>query len=233
MIFMTFYGEPTQKDVFEHIHESPKEMTGPMILLGALTFFIFYTLPNFNPFSDAGWFTSLVAARDSIAGGPTAQAIADGMHHSHYMAMGISLVVAALGILLAYFMYYKKSISAEKIANSISPLYKLSFNKFYFDELYANYLYRPFSLLANKVAFIDWDLYDKYFINGFGVFTKFVSRIAGDADYYGLDQGIVDGFGRAVSWKGKLLKEVQTGKLQNYLLFALIGIILMLLIQVM
>lgn len=232
MIFLTFFGDPAQKDIYEHIHESPREMTVPMVVLGGLTFFIFYTLPNFNPFSDAGWFTALVAARDSLAGGPPAHEILEGLHHSHYLAMGISLTVAALGILLAWMMYFKQSISAEKVAGGITPLYRLSFNKFYFDEIYTAVLYRPFIKLADKVAYIDWDLYDKYFINGFGVFAKFIARITGNADYYGIDQGVVDGIGRAVSWKGRLLKEVQTGRLQNYLLFTLVGIIILLLIQV-
>jgi len=232
MIFLTFYGKPAHEDIYEHIHESPKEMTAPMLVLGALTFFIFYTIPSFNPFSDAGWFKTLIQARDSLAGGPIAHEIAEGIHHSHYSAMGISLLVAGLGILLAWLMYYKKSLSAEKVANSIKPLYNLSFNKFYFDEIYSKFLYTPFLKLADKIAYIDWDLYDKYFINGFGVLTKLLGRFVGKADYYGIDQTLVDGIGRAVSWKGRLLKEVQTGRLQNYMLFALIGIIILLLVQV-
>lgn len=232
MMFLTFYGKPQQADIHEHIHESPREMTVPMVILGVLTFFIFYTLPSFNPFSDAGWYKSLIIPVNSLAGGPSARFIEEGIHHSHYPAMGISLIVATLGILLAWLMYFKRIISAEKIANGIAPLYRLSFNKFYFDKLYAVILYRPFIKFADRVAFIDWDLYDKYFINGFGVVTRFIARLTGEADYKGIDQTLVDGLGRVISWKGKLLRKVQTGRVQNYLLFALIGIIILLLVQV-
>ena len=41
LIFMTFHGKPNMKNIFKDIHESPKEMTGPIVLLGALSFFIF------------------------------------------------------------------------------------------------------------------------------------------------------------------------------------------------
>ena len=50
-------------------------------------------------------------------------------------------------------------------------------------------------------------------------------------DYDGLDQTLVDGVGRSAQGLGKQLKKVQTGRLQNYMLFALIGVIVILIIQ--
>ena len=81
------------------------------------------------------------------------------------------------------------------------------------------------------MAYVDWDLYDKYFINGFGRVTKWLSFLTGRIDYDGLDQSIVDGIGRATQGFGKQLKQVQTGRLQNYMLFALVGVIIILVIQ--
>ena len=81
------------------------------------------------------------------------------------------------------------------------------------------------------MAYVDWDLYDKYFINGFGRVTNILSRITGRMDYDGLDQTLVDGVGRSAQGLGKQLKKVQTGRLQNYMLFALIGVIVILIIQ--
>jgi len=43
---------------------------------------------------------------------------------------------------------------------------------------------------------------------------------------------LVDGIGRSAHGAGKNLKTMQTGKLQNYMLFALIGVIIILVIQV-
>ncbi|MDP6628765.1 MAG: NADH-quinone oxidoreductase subunit L [Candidatus Marinimicrobia bacterium] len=232
LIFMTFHGEPKMPKVFEGVHESPKVMTFPLVLLAGLSFFIFYTLPYFNPFSDHGWFTELIKATNSVApGNPTAAEIYEGVHHAHYLAMGLSLAVAALGIGLSYLTYLKQKLSAETWANKMGFLYKLSLNKYYFDENYNRFLYQPFLKLSRAVAYVDWDLYDKYFINGFGRVTNILSRITGRMDYDGLDQTLVDGVGRSAQGLGKQLKKVQTGRLQNYMLFALIGVIVILIIQ--
>ena len=145
--------------------------------------------------------------------------------------MALSVLFAGLGIGLSYLMYLKQKLSPESIANKMGILYKLSLNKYFIDENYNRFLYQPFLKLSRVVAYVDWDLYDKYFINGFGRITKLLSRITGRMDYDGLDQTLVDGVGRTAQGFGKQLKQVQTGRLQNYMLFALIGVIIILVIQ--
>lgn len=233
LIFMTFHGKPNMKNIFKDIHESPKEMTGPIVLLGALSFFIFYTLPsNFNPIKDKGWFKDLIVPRNSaVPGSLTANEIAEYAHHAHYLAMGLSLLVAAAGILLAVLMYQRQSISAEKLATKFGFLNHWSYNKFYFDENYNRYLYQPFLRLANSISWLDWEFYDKYFINGFGKLTKLFSKISGKFDYDGIDQGLVDGFGRVSAVSGNFLRNIQTGRLQNYLLFVVAGILVIIIAQ--
>ena len=222
LIFMTFHGKPQMEEIYSDVHESPKEMTFPLILLSGLSIFVFYTLPYFNPFSDHGWFTDLIKASDSaVPGNPTA----------HYIAMAISLLVAGAGIFLSWSMYFKKKLSAKTYAEKMGPMYKLSLNKYFFDENYNSYLYQPFLKLSRMVAHIDWDLYDKYFINGFGRVTKVISFFTGRMDYDGLDQTIVDGIGRSARRTGGTLKYLQTGRLQNYLLFALLGVVVIVLVQ--
>ncbi len=232
LIFMTFHGKPQMEEIYSDVHESPKEMTFPLILLSGLSIFVFYTLPYFNPFSDHGWFTDLIKASDSaVPGNPTAHYIAEGMHHAHYTAMAFSLLVAGAGIFLSWSMYFKKKLSAKTYAEKMGPMYKLSLNKYFFDENYNSYLYQPFLKLSRMVAHIDWDLYDKYFINGFGRVTKVISFFTGRMDYDGLDQTIVDGIGRSARRTGGTLKYLQTGRLQNYLLFALLGVVVIVLVQ--
>lgn len=233
MIFLTFYNEPARPKVFDHIHESPAAMKLPLIVLSVLSLFIFYTLPNFNPFSGTGWFSSLMEYKDSfIPGGLVGHEIEEGLHHSHIPAMILSLLVAGGGILLAWFMYLKRSISAEKYAVAMGPLYRLSAGKFFIDELYDKWLYTPFLKLARGVAWLDWDLYDKYFINGFGRVTGWLSRVVGVLDYDGIDQVLVDGVGRLTNRLGRVLRELQTGRIQQYVLFALGAILILLIWQV-
>ena len=66
---------------------------------------------------------------------------------------------------------------------------------------------------------------------GFGHVTKLLSKVTGQVDYDGLDQTLVDGVGRSAGGLGKGLKNIQTGRLQNYMLFALIGVIIILIVQ--
>ena len=232
LMFLTFHGEPRMPELIDDIHESPPEMTGPLVILATLSFFVFYTLPYFNPLSSHGWFTNLVVPVDAVVpGNLTAHEIEEGAHHAHHLAMYISIGVAAFGILLAWAMYIKKALSAETWSSRAGLLYTLSFNKYYFDENYDKYIYQPTFRLANKVAWIDWELYDKYFINGFGRLTDWASRVTGKFDFDGIDQILVDGTGRIANLLGRTFKTVQTGKLQNYVLYVTAGVIIIMVIQ--
>lgn len=232
LIFMTFHNEPNKPELIEDIHESPSEMTFPLILLSGLSFFIFFTLPYFNPFSDHGWFTGIIQAQTSlVAGSPSAHEIAEGIHHSHLPAMILSIIVAGLGIFLAWSMYLKRSLSPKLMANRFAFIHDLSLNKFYVDEIYSRFIYTPILKTADRISYLDWEVYDKYVVNGFGKITEWFSVLIGKLDYDGLDQGIVDSAGRSANRLGIILRSLQTGKLQNYVLFALFGVILIVVLQ--
>lgn len=237
LIFLTFHGHPARREVQEHLEESPSVMTAPLVTLAVLSIFLVYTLPYFNPFSDHGWFTDLVVARDSAVPGQvnlSAREIQEGVHHAHLPAMLISMVVAFAGIGLAVAVYLKRKISADNVAKRLAPLYRLSFNKYYIDEIYHRIVVLPSLWVSRLVGFLDWDLYDKYVINGFGRVTASIAKAVGiRLDFDVLDQQIVDGLGRGTRFFGAGLRQVQTGKLQNYLLLVLGGIIVIFIFQVM
>ena len=134
-------------------------------------------------------------------------------------------------ILLSWFTYIKNGLSTEVWSKRSGFLYNWSLNKYYFDENYNKYIYQPALRLADKVAWIDRELYDKYFINGFGRLTSWASRVTGKFDFEYIDQLLVDGTGRIASLFGKQFKTVQTGKLQNYVLYVTAGIIILTIIQ--
>ncbi|MEI8133797.1 MAG: NADH-quinone oxidoreductase subunit L [bacterium] len=53
-VFMTFFGKPKMPEVYAHIHESPKAMVVPLIILAGLSFWVWY---GANPIDPAnGWF---------------------------------------------------------------------------------------------------------------------------------------------------------------------------------
>ena len=232
MMFMTFHGKSNRPDLTPDIHESPKEMVGPLFILGTLSLYIWYTLPYLNPFSTHGWFTDLVVPFDSaVPGNPTAKSIDDGAHHAHHLAMYLSISVAFAGIGLSVLMYLTNVLSPKNWKSRFGVLYDLSLNKYYFDENYNKYLYQPTLRLARKIAWIDWELYDKYFINGFGRVTSWLSKISGKLDFDLIDQIFVDGTAKIANLMGLALKKVQSGKIQNYLLYVTASVIVLMIIQ--
>jgi len=234
LIFMTFYGEAKKPRIFEHIKESPKVMTIPLIILAILSMFFMFTLPSVNPVSDHGWFTTVVSSPESaVTTGPAfdLEHFEHAVHEAHYPAMATSLVVAALGILLSVLVYLLNKISAEKLAAQLGALYRGSYNKWYMDEFYINGIIRPFLKGCGAVGRFDLDFYDHYLINGWGRNTKRTSRGVGLADDLIVD-GAVNFSGIIFQWLGWTLKFIQTGKIQNYLIFVLIGAALLYVVNV-
>ncbi len=62
LIYLTFFGEfRPGKEAASALHESPKSMTAPLVILATLSFFLFWSLPSLNPSTPAGsWFATLM-----------------------------------------------------------------------------------------------------------------------------------------------------------------------------
>ena len=232
LIFMTFFGEPDNKNIHAHIHESPLSMIIPLILLSLLSFAFIFTIPDtVNPIDSHGWLFHAVPVVSNVAGLDMG-VIGDEIHHAHHTAMYISLIVATIGIIISILFYFLKWISASSVSSGLNKLklYDISFNKFYIDEIYDIFLYKPFMVISRLCSKIDWDLYDQKFIDGWGWFTLKISDKSGEADYNWLDQRVVDGFGKLTQHFGNSLKLTQNGVLQNYLLGGLLGVILLIIV---
>ena len=234
LIFMTFHGKPAKAQVNRQVHEPSLVMTGPLITLAALSFALFFTLPGINPLHAEGWFTRIIPQAENLTGYPElgVEHLEHGFHEAHSQAVRLSVGVAGSGILLAIAFYLLGWLDPKAWAQKLQRigLYQLSRSKFYFDEIYDALLYRPFLWLTAKIAWLDWDLWDQRFIDGWGRGTVKVSDVSGWVDYHLLDQYVVDGLGRVVSWMGAVGRKVQTGRVQNYVLWALVGGILIVIV---
>ncbi len=231
LLILTFLGEPRNKEKYDHCHESPKQMTIPLIILAVLSFFGFF---SFNPLSgDGGWFLNLVKMPEHLLAGTKGmmyhilplEEYMEHIHHAHYTAMFLSLAISGIGILTAFTFYFWKKVDVDKLANSIKPLYNFSLNKWYFDELYDKTAV-AFTMLMSKVsAWFDNTIVDGV-VNGAATVTRVFSKYNGHFDNIVVD-GLVNLTGGVVGAFGLLFRKMQTGRIQTYIAFLLFGIIVM------
>jgi NADH-quinone oxidoreductase subunit L len=228
MMIVVFFGEHTDKQRSEHLHESPKVMTIPLIVLAALSFFVFY---SFNPFSaSSGWFyekitTPVVTVPAAVAAVSTEEFVEE-VHHQHTLAMILSVSIAGLGILIAFITYYWKKISADAVANALKPVHTFLSNKWYFDELYDATAVAATIGAAKVMAWFDNTIIDGI-VNGAATVTRFGSVVSDKFDSIVVD-GLVNFTAYVAGFFGMLLRTVQTGKLQTYIIFAVIGLMALL-----
>jgi NADH-quinone oxidoreductase subunit L len=88
--------------------------------------------------------------------------------------MLLSALVAIAGIAGAWWMYVKAVGAAERLATGFVPLYRLSLNKFYFDELYEAVLVRPLQFVAKLSAQFDLGVIDQI-VDDIGRLPRLVS----------------------------------------------------------
>ncbi len=229
LIFMTFYGKSQNEKIYSHVHESPLPMTIPLILLSVLSLAIVFTA-NLNPLKSSGWFKDLLYKFSKYHNFLDMEYVNKGIKSAHYDAMYLSLFVAFVGILFSAIVYLFKKIDSDKIFNLFIGFNYLSKNKFYIDEIYNLFIYKPFMAISWLCSKIDWNLYDQIFIDGWGWLTLKISKKSAYVDYNWLDQKIIDGFGKFTHFFGRNLKLTQNGIVQNYLLGGMLGLILLIII---
>ncbi|MDI6715434.1 MAG: NADH-quinone oxidoreductase subunit L [Actinomycetota bacterium] len=120
------------------------------------------------------------------------------VEHANMFVMGLSIAVAITGIFAAWLKYGTRLLPSGVISKD-NPIYKLLVNKYYFDELYYYVLIKPTHAIA------------KYVLS--------------------FDQKIIDGAVNGVAWVstkvGSGLRQIQTGYVQNYALYMLAGLIVL------
>jgi len=140
--------------------------------------------------------------------------------------LGTSLVVALGGLALGWFVY--KDIKAgdqDPLQRWLGGVYTVLKNKYYFDELYDFVFVRPAYWLAATFtsAWMDRTLIDGI-LNWFAYITGVIGNFLRDF----IDKPIVNGFG---DWAGETTKKlgevfrtIQTGRVQQYMILALVSI---------
>jgi NADH-quinone oxidoreductase subunit L len=195
MLFLTFYGKYRgTHHAEEKIHESPKSMTVPLIVLAVLSA-IGGVIGIPEALGGSHWLSHWLSPVIKHAGESPD-------HATEYMLMAVSVVGVLISIAFAYGKYVKQNHIPVPDEAKRSALASLSYNKFYFDEIYDAVIRKPLDVLS---AF----------------FYKIVDNKIVD--------GIVNGLGWSTSEASKGLRLIQSGNVGFYIFMMVIGIISLLL----
>jgi len=183
MWFMTFMGEPRENA--QHCHgESPKTMTMPLVILA-----IFALI--------SGLFMFFGLDKMLAVMGVQIDGVEEGLALFSNMFTYLTLVLAVVGIAIAYLMYVKKTVDPGKFnKHGDSWLYKALTQRWWFPDLYNQISWKLGYGVAKGVNYIDRQIVD----------------------------GTVNGLSGAVVGGGDSLSKVQTGHVQDYSSIVLIGI---------
>jgi len=231
LMFLTFYGKSrVAAEVEKKIHESPRVMTVPLMVLAAGCVLAGWIgVPKlWSAFPDSfrlfeHWLEPQFATATA--------ALAEGSSHGHHdtsvewLLMGLSVAVAVGGILVARHMYVVKPEMAETMATSLQPAHTVLYNKWYVDEIYDFLFVNGLAKGGGeRSATFDNRVVDGG-VNGAGWLTRFSSTVS-----IWWDTWIIDGAVRLGSFTVKVLsypvRILQTGQVQAYALFVVLGAVL-------
>jgi NADH-quinone oxidoreductase subunit L len=224
LIFLTFFGKQQFDEHKVHVHESPRNMTIPLMILAFLSIFGgWFAAPHlvggtnyFDAFlhpvfadaerSDdaqlleklkkAGIEAGLNVENIRVVDRPVDTAKSAAMKLVEAVT-GPPVVVGLIGILVAWWFYIRNPELPKKLAQSMYGLYTLMLHKYYVDEIYAAVVIRPMLWVSTNVL---WHTVDE-----------------------GLIDGTVNGSARLARETGGKLRELQSGNARSYASWVVVG----------
>ena len=221
LLFLTFFGySRADEHVEKHIHESPRSMTVPLMVLAVLSVV-------------GGWMGSTRFARFlepvvSTVGVPAEHAkVAEPWSATELLLMFSSVGIAFAGIWLAYEFYRTKRFAPELVTRKLSGLYRVLFHKYYVDEAYDALVVNRTKDLGTLLGQFDAKVIDGVGVDGTGWLARFGSTLS-----MWWDKWIIDGL---LNFGAKLtqllsfpVRFLQTGMFSSYALLILLGMVILL-----
>jgi NADH-quinone oxidoreductase subunit L len=160
--FKTFWGETKiPKEAGHHAHESPSLMTWPLIVLAVCAAVVGVALGPTHLFFD------YVRNTRGLEGG---QAHAASVH-----VMVVGSMMAAIGIIIAWYLYVRRPGSAAAFSLQFPRAYVWSLHKFFIDEFYGRVVVRPVENLAADSGAFDKSVIDRA-VDLVGAVPEFIGR---------------------------------------------------------
>ncbi len=158
--FVVFWGEPRDREIEEHVEQyvrdevhgppEPLRMSIPLVALAAGSVVVGALLAlgfgGLEPFLAHSYGISAEAH--------------SGEHGHAWGIMAVGSLAAVGGLLVAYLFYAVPGDWPERIARQLSPLYEVSANRFWMDELGMALVVRPMLAIAQMCRIVDNVLVD-------------------------------------------------------------------------
>ncbi len=188
-----------------HMHESPKQMTLPLVVLAV--------------FALAGGAVAMkLGLLERLDGAPVH------VNHSTFVVV-VGWTVALGGLLVGYLLYGLKGIKAGEtdIAGRALPtLYRAFENRFYLDEIYAATVGRVWTFCAAALEFLN-DAWAEL-VDHMTRFVRALGTFCAEGDRKGIDSAAFDGTCSAIRSAGGVVSEGQSGFLSRYLRVMALGL---------
>jgi NADH-quinone oxidoreductase subunit L len=249
LIFMTFFGDRRMTHEEEHhLHESPRSMTIPLMVLAFCAIFAGYlgvgpSLGGSNHFEHflAPVFENHAENRAGVEGAvaeasatnekPGEKKEESGL--TEYALMGLSVAAAFGGMFAGWKAYDRPGKEVREPINAVSPpVYRTLLNKYYVDELYDRLFTGRAKLGPVRLGAIgagdamwkfDADVIDGA-VNGGGWMTRAAGRMSSWWDKWVVDGVGVNGPAIVVRMLSYPMRLVQAGLLQWYALVMVFGV---------
>jgi NADH-quinone oxidoreductase subunit L len=161
--FLTFWGkEFFPPEAGHHPHEAPPVMAWPLRILAIFALAIGAIV------GPTAWFGGYLEHAIGLT------EIAEERFVAGLVVLSVAVVAAGIG--LAWLMYVSKPELPSRAASAFGPLYKLSLNKFYFDEIYTALIVAPLRGLAGLSNWFDQNIIDPI-VDGLGLVPRALSSV--------------------------------------------------------
>jgi NADH-quinone oxidoreductase subunit L len=223
--FYTFWGQPRDQEMHDHVHESPWVMTGPLIVLS-----LFAALCAM--WGEQGPLYNMIVGSEPVGVAAGVEAAGNNglflpghedIHKVHSQAGYFALLAAVTGMVLAYLLYGARIIDPGEIKRQFSGVHHFLVEKWQFDTLYDAMFVRPAHVVASWFA-----EFDKKYIDGF---LHGCCKVVIDISHWDrkFDEAVIDRFvnilGEATFATGRSLSVFQTGRLRQYIMFIAVGVL--------
>jgi NADH-quinone oxidoreductase subunit L len=242
LIFMTFFGHPHDHHHYDEAHEVSWNMWLPLAVLAFFSFSFWYTGSLTGGLAGAAdkvlggandWFVKLTQPpalkyREAMHADPH-HSLAHFEHVAHIPAMVLSLIVAGCGIFFSYLVFGAHKIKAEKLAGLWPKfVHKAIDNLYFFDWFYIKVVIQKLLVpFAKKNAQFDDAVVDRVLVDGWKDITMVGQKASGLFDDVVVDGVMVDGLGGGIPTVfGSSLRSLQNGKVQRYLMVAVVALML-------